>query len=318
MEEITNPGLEERVLKEAPQLASVLREMKVGLDMVRSKVEALTAKVKSNNYPTADGISYLEAKHLLLLSYCQCLVYYLLRKAKGCSIEGHPVVHSLVEIRLFLEKIRPIDKKLQYQIQKLTRAAESNGEQARPEEKEQDATQKSEDLSKYRPNPDMLVGKAEMAPEDGVYRPPKFAPMSMEDDRTTKQERNATRKEKHLLRQAAEDTYMKEVIDELEDRPEEVRDFVGAESKELKKFRAQWEKREKIEEELFARAPRTREEKKREKHLKKSRNGLLGLTENFYDEVKFLPVEDKEEQPANFGDNSGKMGRKLKKRKMRR
>lgn len=50
-------------------------------------------------------MSYLEVKHLLLLNYCQSLVYYLLRKAKGFSIEGHPVVRSLVEIRLFLEKV---------------------------------------------------------------------------------------------------------------------------------------------------------------------------------------------------------------------
>ncbi|KAJ0926298.1 hypothetical protein HanRHA438_Chr04g0169451 [Helianthus annuus] len=35
--------------------------------------------VKSGVYPTSDGISYLEAKHLLLLSYCQSLGYYLLR-----------------------------------------------------------------------------------------------------------------------------------------------------------------------------------------------------------------------------------------------
>lgn len=62
-------------------------------------------QVKSNNYPTVEGISYLEAKHLLLLNYCQSLVYYLLRKARGFSINGHPVVQSLVEIRLFLEKV---------------------------------------------------------------------------------------------------------------------------------------------------------------------------------------------------------------------
>ena len=61
--------------------------------------------MKADHFPTADGMSYLEAKHLLLLDYCQSLVYYLLRKAKGLSIEGHPVVHSLVEIRLFLEKV---------------------------------------------------------------------------------------------------------------------------------------------------------------------------------------------------------------------
>lgn len=62
-------------------------------------------QVKSNQLPTSDGISYLDAKYLLLLNYCSSLVYYLLRKAKGFSIEGHPVVRSLVEIRLFLEKV---------------------------------------------------------------------------------------------------------------------------------------------------------------------------------------------------------------------
>lgn len=148
--------------------------------------------MKANHYPTADGISYLEAKHLLLLNYCQSLVYYLLRKAKGLSIEGHPVVQSLVEIRLFLEKVlinlllfmlrlflisisqnspafcfiqvRPIDKKLQYQIQKLTRVSSSAVDKGGLSEKEEDATatQKEEDLLKYRPNPDMLVN---IAPE---------------------------------------------------------------------------------------------------------------------------------------------------------
>ncbi|XP_052171650.1 uncharacterized protein LOC127787630 [Diospyros lotus] len=114
-------GYNERISKEAPQLAALLEDMKGGLDTLRSKVHALTAKVKAIHFPTADGISYLEAKHLLLLNYCQFLVYYLLRKAKGLSVEGHSVVRSLVEIRLFLEKVRPSDKKMQYQIQKLTK-----------------------------------------------------------------------------------------------------------------------------------------------------------------------------------------------------
>jgi U3 small nucleolar ribonucleoprotein protein LCP5 len=47
MEEITKPVLVGIVKKEAPQLASVLREMKNVLDVVRSKVEALTALVRN-------------------------------------------------------------------------------------------------------------------------------------------------------------------------------------------------------------------------------------------------------------------------------
>ncbi|XP_010475562.1 PREDICTED: neuroguidin [Camelina sativa] len=303
MEDVPNPSLVGKIKKEAPQLATVLREMKNGLDVVRSKVEDLTAKVKANSYPTTDGISYLEAKHLLLLSYCQCLVYYLLRKTKGLSIDSHPVVRSLVEIRMFLEKIRPIDKKLQYQIQKLTTTGGSVTELA--EGKGSGAAQASEDLSNYKPKPDLLADKTEDDQEDGVYRPPKFAPMSM-DDKTSKQERNAARKEKHFLR-ATEDTYWKDVLDDLEDKPEEIRDFYGAESREQKKFITQYERQQQAEEELFTRAPRTKEDKKREKRLKSS-SGLLGLTENFMDEFKFL---DKD------GEQPRKRGGSFKKRKTR-
>ena len=35
-------------------------------------------------------------------------MYYLLRKSKGLSVDGHPVVRSLVEIRLFLEKVNSL------------------------------------------------------------------------------------------------------------------------------------------------------------------------------------------------------------------
>ncbi|KAG5543790.1 hypothetical protein RHGRI_016521 [Rhododendron griersonianum] len=283
--------------REAPQLGALLKEMKDGLDVVRSKVQAITAKVKANHYPTADGISYLEAKHLLLLNYCQSLVYYLLRKAKGLSIEGHPVVQSLVEIRLFLEKVRPIDKKLQYQIQKLTRVSSSAVDKGGLSEEEEDATttQKEEDLLKYRPNPDMLVNIApELIDVDGVhlYRPPKFAPTSVEEEKISKQERNALRKERRDARQASQSRYVKELMDDLEGRPEEVREVVGNESREVTRYMAKMDERARQEEELFARAPLTKMEKLKMKRVKKSGNGLDGLTDSFYDEIKSLPLVD--------------------------
>ncbi|GLT60584.1 hypothetical protein SLA2020_333440 [Shorea laevis] len=308
-----------RLKKEAPQLAAVLKEMKAGLDVVTSKVQALTAKVKANNFPTVDGISYLEAKHLLLLNYCQSLVYYLLRKVKGLSIDGHPVVQSLVEIRLFLEKIRPVDKKLQYQIQKLTRVSEATTEQVGLDEKEADAPQKADDLLKYRPNPDMLIDKTYTAAEDdsGIYRPPKFAPTLVEEEKMSRKERNALRKEKEAYRQALQGSYVREMMDDMEGRPEEIREIIGAESRELTRYISKREERERQEEELFTRAPLTKQEKKEAKHLKKSRNGLLSLTDNFYDEIKTLPLGDVgKDQPESFGSGSSGMG-KLKKHKRR-
>ncbi|XP_044510632.1 neuroguidin isoform X2 [Mangifera indica] len=315
-----NSGYDERVKKEAPQLAALLKEMKEGLDAVSSKVQALITKVKENNYPTADGLSYLEAKHLLLLNYCQSIVYYLLRKAKGLSIDGHPVVRSLVEIRLFLEKIRPIDKKLQYQIQKLTSTSISVSGLGKldPSEKESDEPQKTEDLFRYRPNPDMLVSRTDMTVEDneGMYKPPKFAPTSMDEDKMSRKERNALRKEEETLRQARQSTYMRELMDNLEGRPEEVRETFGSESRELTRYKEKMEERARQEEELFTRAPLTKMEKKKMKHLKKSRNGLLGLTDSFYDEIKTLPMEDNDEQPTSMNYGRGGMG-KLKKRKIK-
>lgn len=316
MEENTNSNSNDRIEKEAPQLASLLKEMKDGLDAVRSKVQALTAKVRADQFPTADGISYLEAKNLLLLNYCQSLVYYLLRKAKGFSIEGHPVVRSLVEIRLFLEKIRPIDKKLQYQIQKLTRVNASATTNVDLAEKETDASEKTEDLLKYRPNPDMLVSKTDETNKDGVYQVPKFAPTAMEEDKMSRKERNAIRKEKNIIRQARQNAYVRELMDDLEGRPEEVREIVGSESRELTRYIAKMEERSRHEEELFNRAPLTKAEKTKEKHLKKSRNGLLGLADGFYDEIKTLAVDVENDDPtAGFGGSSSGTGRLTKRKR---
>jgi len=44
-------------------------------------------------------------------------------QAKGEQIKGHPVIDQLVKIRVYLEKIKPIEKKLKYQIDKLLKTA---------------------------------------------------------------------------------------------------------------------------------------------------------------------------------------------------
>lgn len=58
---------------------------------------------------------------------------------------------------------------------------------------------------------------------DGVYQPPKFAPTTMEDDdKTSRKERNAIRMGKLALKRASQSDYVRGLIDEIEDRPEEV------------------------------------------------------------------------------------------------
>ncbi|XP_050379002.1 uncharacterized protein LOC126796262 [Argentina anserina] len=322
MEDASYPnGVQEDIInKEAPQLVALLKEMKQGLDVVDSKVRALIAKVKENQYPTSQGFHYLEAKNMLLLHYCLSLVYYLLRKAEGLSISGHPVVQSLVETRLFLEKIRPIDKKMQYQIEKLTKVTASTAENIQPNER-QSQSNKTEDPLSYRPNPHMITSKIDTTSEgSGKYRPPNINPTSMEkDSKSSRFERNALRKEENSLRQSKHNRYLKDMVDDFEGRPEEIVDSIGAESTEMQRFKAKWDERERQEEESFVRAPITKAEKKKTKHLLKSRNGLLGLTENFFEEVKNLPLEEGNDEMSSFNsDRGGRSGmRGHKKRKMR-
>ncbi|XP_071732341.1 uncharacterized protein [Rutidosis leptorrhynchoides] len=308
------PMLSERIEREAPQLVKVLKDITSGLDDLRPKVELLTSKVKSGTYPTADGISYLEAKYLLLLNYCQSLVYYLLRKAKGLPIQGHPLVHGLLETRLFLEKIRPIDKKLQYQIQKLTKLSVNQSEGTGSDDKKPN---EADDSLKLRPNPDLLIEKVALDDNDGKYRPPKIAPASMDENKTSKQERNVSRKEIQAGRQALQNEFTRDLMNDLEGRPEEVREVVGTEDRDVTRYKAKLEERARREEELFTRAPLTKMEKTQLKHMRKSRNGLLGLADGFYDDIKSLPIEEGVGGQSESFMDSDRGARKFKRHKRR-
>lgn len=69
---------------------------------------------------------------------------------------------------LYQLQIRPIDKKQQYQIQKLMKVSENATRSDIPGKKEQLASNKSEDVSKYHPNPDLLVNKSDLTSQVGL------------------------------------------------------------------------------------------------------------------------------------------------------
>ena len=104
------------VASDAPELIALTKDLTKNLDEVRHSIEPVIAAVRNGEYATAEGISYLDAKHLLMLSYCINIVFYLLLKSEGKPVKDHPVVLRLVELRTYLEKLRPIDRKLQYQV----------------------------------------------------------------------------------------------------------------------------------------------------------------------------------------------------------
>jgi U3 small nucleolar ribonucleoprotein protein LCP5 len=91
-----------------------------------------TEKIKSP-IPPKDGISLLDVKNELFLSYLQNLVFLIILKLRNRKpsndadeedLDGS-VVKKLVELQVYLEKgVRPLEGRLKYQIDKVLRAAD--------------------------------------------------------------------------------------------------------------------------------------------------------------------------------------------------
>ncbi|KAK9829724.1 hypothetical protein WJX72_007528 [[Myrmecia] bisecta] len=278
------PDKEQRMaalMADAPELVALLADLQANLAEVRSRVGPLLKEVKEGQVATAEGVSYLEAKHLLLLNYCTNIVFYLLLKAEGRPVRDHPVISRLVELRAYLEKIRPIDRKLQYQMDKLLLAAQTV----------QALQNEGDDPLRYGPKPDALVpktGGAAAADAGGVYRPPKLNPVAMEDpdrDSGAKERRRA----KEASRRAARSSLVQELAQELEGAPEELRAGpAGGDTAGAIRQRHRLEARAAEEEDLMIRVPLSKEERKRVKA--QQRAGLSGkaLLDDFADDVADL------------------------------
>ncbi|EGS21879.1 U3 small nucleolar ribonucleoprotein lcp5-like protein [Thermochaetoides thermophila DSM 1495] len=117
-------------------------------------------KLQSLELPK-DGISLLDVKNELLLSYLQNIVFLILIKLREAKYSARSerksdeqslsdlVVRKLVELRLYLEKgTRPLEDKLRFQIDKVLRAADDAERKAKAaEEAEKAKCQKSDDES---------------------------------------------------------------------------------------------------------------------------------------------------------------------------
>jgi len=69
-------------------------------------------------------------KYNLLMSYCTFLAFYLLLKIEGKPVENHPVIHKLTHIKSLFEKLKPLDQKLSYQVDKMANMTEAGAQGA--------------------------------------------------------------------------------------------------------------------------------------------------------------------------------------------
>lgn len=107
--------------KESPELLKMLEDLKTYMAEVKTLAKPLHELLYKRKVETSDRnlVSFLETKVQLMLSYCMHVTFYLLLKSEGKKVEGHPVIDNLVEIRIYLEKMWPLEEKLQYSLNRL-------------------------------------------------------------------------------------------------------------------------------------------------------------------------------------------------------
>ncbi|KAG5500398.1 hypothetical protein JKF63_03490 [Porcisia hertigi] len=107
--------------KESPELLKLLMELKTYLAEVKTLAQPLHELLYERKVSASDKnlVSFLETKVQLMLSYCMHVTFYLLLKSEGRKVAGHPVIDHLVEIRVYLEKMWPLEEKLQYSLNRL-------------------------------------------------------------------------------------------------------------------------------------------------------------------------------------------------------
>eukprot|EP00793_Prasinoderma_coloniale_P001611 PRCOL_00003416-RA len=254
-------------------------ELRTCLEEVRSKAEPLLAAVRAGEYATAEGLSYLEAKHMLLLSYCSNIAFYVLLRAEGKSVRRHPVVERLVKLRLYLEKARPIDRKLQYLVDKLLAAGAAQLAAGGGDDGEDAGVEDDDAL--LAPRPDrmgdgraggrgasglerLLDGDADAlagggGEGDDVYRPPKMRAMSMAGEGLDEDEDERGERRGRRGRRTGRNEELRDVVGHVGDGPEELaeREDRGWALRERRRA----ERRAAAEEELFVRHNLTKKER---------------------------------------------------------
>ncbi|KAJ3044575.1 Serine/threonine-protein kinase smg1 [Rhizophlyctis rosea] len=280
--------LQQLIETDSAEFLNLLKDFKNKVSDMRGRLAPLLERIHSGDLPTSNGVSLLEVKVHSLLSYITNLGFYLMLKLHGHSISGHPVIHRLIELRIVLEKIKPLEAKLKYQIEKLVKAAAMEDHAGLVEG---GAGGGVVDPLAFRPNPGamMMEGGAEAeqtdtpAEKSGIYRPPKLAPKPYLDPSLTTTRTATGRLSQRALEKASRSRMLADLRTQFDSRPEELTAHgtgyaaaeMGASVEDEK-----WAERERYEEENMVRLSMTREDKKLARTLEK-RGGLMRFQNEF-------------------------------------
>ncbi|XP_044750983.1 neuroguidin-A [Coccinella septempunctata] len=245
---------------------NLLDEINTSTQNVTQIVDNLIHKVKNGELSTANGLSFLEMKNMMLLSYLTNLTFFVSRKCTGQKIENDPCIERLIEIKTVLEKIRPIDQKLKLQINRLIKSATvDTSTKFNPK-----LSNLQTDDGDIESDDDESGDEEDTAPKNksGVYVPPKLSAVHYpgEENAFERNKRLQERSKKHAISSAI----LQDLCEEYLDTPIEVHQ--GSRAQQI--LTKQQKERQEYEEEYMTRLPVTKAEKHESRKL--TTLGVLG------------------------------------------
>ncbi|XP_049653551.1 LOW QUALITY PROTEIN: neuroguidin [Accipiter gentilis] len=264
------------------------------LEALRGQVAAVTehglgllGRVRGGRLRTEKGVSLLEVRAQALLQYLQDLALLLGTKARGGALGGLPALPRLLETRLVLEKLRPIEHRLKYQLEKLLQAAMTGG-------------RGDNDPLRFRPDPANMAAQEEEEEEEGQggakapglgggrrYVPPRLVPVQYD---AVGQEREQRAREA-ARRRALSSSVIRELREELSEAPQELGGAGGAfPPPRASRLRTQYE------EAMLVRLSETKRERAKRRQAAAAGGGLAAIT-HFGDIGALLEPTNQEAPP---------------------
>lgn len=231
------------------QTAKLLKEINSSVLEAKESIN----KIVNQDHNTSKGISLLDLKCHTLISYLGDLTNVILKKCQFQSIKNDLSIERLVEQRTILERIRPLEFKIKYQIDKLVKTAVSGSVDPNDPDRFRATidglADAEDDLEEDQNSDDDGAGpNSSKKTKEGIYVAPKVTAVPYDGD-----ESRAVKKQKVLERakkRALQSSVMEELREEYADTPLEMQiNTVGLKNKQSKyDF-----ERQKYEEDYFTR-----------------------------------------------------------------
>jgi len=238
--------------EDLPKYGALLNDIEHELDQLSEVVKKVDSSIENELSNHKDGVELFGLKNSCMSMYLTDLLNVVGCQLSGVSISGSPLVDRLIEERVVIERIKPLEDKITYKTEKLTKMASGKMAQDDP------LNQKPADIDDI----DFGSDEEEMDDEEqtakkstGKYVIPKNRQAFFDEPGSEKAEERSKRK---AIRGAMADELMKDT-----DEPEEINTGELHQSGKMSARLLREEKEKKIFEENYM--TRTRVEK-RDRH----------------------------------------------------